>query len=352
MSPSNAIRVDPLLAETVDRLLAASCSSDVIEQAEVDGWCASVWEPLAEAGFPWVSISEEAGGSGGTLTDALEIVRAVGRHAAPVPLAETAVLGGWLAAASGFTLPDGPLTVVSDPSRLTTEGGRLRGSAPVAWARSADAILAVVDTPDGPAVVSIATDQVNLDPRVNMAGEPRDLVEIDLALDSIAIAPAPEGVDSDALRLRGCLSRVVLSAGALSAMSQLTIDYTNERRQFGRPVARFQAVQHHLVAVAEAAVRASMAADVATRAMEEGGDCWFEVAAARLVVDAAAVEATRSAHQAHGAMGVAREYPLQQLSRRLWAWRHEYGRAGTWRRQVGRRLSAVGPDELFSTVTR
>ncbi|HEY6532781.1 MAG TPA: acyl-CoA dehydrogenase family protein [Acidimicrobiales bacterium] len=352
MSPSDAIRVDPLLAETVDRLLAASCSSDVIEQAEVDGWCASVWEPLAEAGFPWVSISEEAGGSGGTLTDALEIVRAVGRHAAPVPLAETAILGGWLAAASGLTLPDGPLTVVSDPSRLTIEGGYLRGAAPVAWARSSDAILAVVDTPDHQVVVSITPAQVDIHPRANMAGEPRDLVAFDLALDSIAVAEAPEGVDADALRLRGCLSRIVLSAGALAAMSQLTIDYTNERRQFGRPVARFQAVQHHLVTVAEGAVRASMAADVATRAMEHGGDCWFEVAAARLVVDAAAVEATRAAHQAHGAMGVAREYPLQQLSRRLWAWRHEYGPAREWRRQLGRQITAAGPAELFTTVTR
>src|SRR5262245_50855573 len=90
--------VDPLLTETVERLLSTSCTFEAVEQAEADGWCAPVWDLLAEAGFAWISIPESAGGSGGALADALEVVRAVGRHAAPVPLAETAVLGGWLAA--------------------------------------------------------------------------------------------------------------------------------------------------------------------------------------------------------------------------------------------------------------
>jgi acyl-CoA dehydrogenase len=91
---------------------------------------------------------------------------------------------------------------------------------------------------------------------------------------------------------------------------------------------------------------------VATRALQAGGDCWFEVAAARLVVDAAAVAATRAAHQAHGAMGVAREYRLHQFSRRLWSWRHEYGSARAWRRELGRRVASSGADGLFPLVTR
>jgi len=98
-------------------------------------------------------------------------------------------------------------------------------------------------------------------------------------------------------------------------------------------------------------VRASMAADLAVRALGGLGDARFEVAAARTIVDAAAVEATRSAHQAHGAMGVTREYPLHHFSRRLWAWRHEYGPAHAWRRQLGTDMASVGADAFYATVT-
>jgi acyl-CoA dehydrogenase len=352
VSAASAVQVDAALVASIDRLLVSSCTFDVVEQAERDGWCASVWDHLAEAGYPWVSIPEEAGGSGGSVTDALDVVRAVGRHAAPVPIAETSVLGGWLIAAAGFPLPEGALSVVPDPRGLSVEDGRLRGSVVVPWARHVHSVLALVDGPDGTLVVSVRPDQLTIAPRTNMAGEPRDQVEFDVVLDAALVAPAPPGVDAEALRLRGCLSRAVLSAGALAMMSQLTVDYTHERRQFGRPVASFQAVQHHLVAVAEGALRASMAADVATRSLQAGGDCWFEVAAARLVVDAAAVDATRAAHQAHGAMGVAREYRLHHFSRRLWSWRHEYGSAGAWRRELGRRVASSGADGLFPMVTR
>lgn len=141
-----------------------------------------------------------------------------------------------------------------------------------------------------------------------------------------------------------------MSAGALAAMAQLTVDYTNDRRQFGKPVATFQAVQQHLVLATQSAVRAQMAADIAVRALEQGVG-QFEIAAARVVVDDAIEVGTRAAHQAHGAMGVTREYALHQLSRRLWAWRHEWGTTQQWRRQLGHTVAATGADRLYSLVT-
>jgi len=341
---------DPLLVETVGRLLGAAASFEAVEQAEADGWCAPAWDALAEAGFPWIAVPESAGGSGGTLTDALAVVRVVGAHAAPVPVAETGVLAGWLAVAAGLALPDGPATVVPGDVILRIEGGRLRGEAVVAWAARASRVLALVDGPDGLSVVSAAPAVLDVTRRTNLAGEPRDLVRFDVAVSDVELAPAPADLDRDQLLRRGALTRIVLSAGALEAMSQLSVDYTHQRRQFGRPVAAFQAVQQHLVTAAQCAVRASMAADLATRAVA-AGDGAFEVAAARVVVDEAAVLGTRAAHQAHGAMGVTREYPLHHLSRRLWAWRHEHGPAARWRRQLGAQVVAGGADVLFPTLT-
>jgi hypothetical protein len=51
-------------------------------------------------------------------------------------------------------------------------------------------------------------------------------------------------------------------------------------------------------------------------------------------------------------MGVTSEYPLHHFSRRLWAWRHEYGSARLWRRALGRDIAAAGANALFPTVSR
>lgn len=342
---------DPLLAESVDRLLQKVCSFDVVEQAERDGWCASVWDPLAEAGFTRIAIPEEFSGSGGSLADALAVLRAVGHHAAPVPVAETTVLGGWLLVEAGIALPDGPITVVPDADTLGVVDGRLTGRVEVPWGRHASTIVALARDGDGWLIAPVPRAQLEIEPGANLAGEPRDTVRFDHALDDLQLAPAPAGVDIHAFRLRGALTRVVLMAGATEALSRLTIDYAHERHQFGQAIARFQAVQHHLVNTAQCAAKLSMAADIATHAAQDS-HAGFEIAAAKIIADDAVVEATRSAHQVHGAMGMTREYPLHQHSRRLWAWRHEYGSGREWRQRLGGQVAEAGADALFESIAR
>ena len=172
-------------------------------------------------------------------------------------------------------------------------------------------------------VASIAADAATVEPGTNLAGEPRDTLVFDRA--AADVAPAPAGIDPDALRQRGALTRALMMAGALDRMSRLTVEYTRQRRQFGRPVAQFQAVQQHLVHGAQEAALVTMAAEVAATAAERGPAA-FEIAAAKVLAGQAAASATRAAHQAHGAMGMTQEYPLQHLSRRLWSWRQRVRR--------------------------
>lgn len=346
---------DRLLVETADRLLAAVSTGAETERAELDGgWSAPTWSALADVGFPWVGIDEARGGSGGTLVDLGAIVRATGAHAASVPLAETAMLGGWLLAEAGLLLPDGPVTIAPTiGARLGPDGLEL--AAPLAWGRHAERVVLVSTTGDDvPSrshhglVVSLRPDQIAIVPGANLAGEARDRVTVTAPREEWETAPLPEQAARQ-LRLRGSLSRSLLAAGALSAVARLTVDYTNERRQFGQPVARFQAVQQHLVNVAQCAAKAEMAAAVALRALAGGGG-HEEVAAARVVVDDAITVGTRSAHQAHGAMGVTREYRLHQLTRRLWSWRHEWGTTREWRRRLGSSAFARSAGDLFTLV--
>ena len=76
----------------------------------------------------------------------------------------------------------------------------------------------------------------------------------------------------------------------------------------------------------------------------------FEIGAARTVANDSASTATRWAHQAHGAMGMTQEYALHHLSRRLWAWRHEYARPEEWPALVGRWAEQAGPDGLYPLI--
>jgi len=342
---------DQLLIDTANRLFAATCTHEAVQRAEGDGWAADVWQSVADAGFPWVSIDEGAGGSGGTLTDAAAILRVAGSYAAPIPLAETGLLGGWLASAAGLPLPDGPLTVVPGQpgDTLALSGGTVSGRASrVAWARRAERVIALVADGDGWVVASMAPGAEAVEPGTNLAGEPRDTLVFDRVPADIAVAPA--GIDPDALRQRGALTRTLLMAGALDRMNRITVEYTRQRRQFGRPVAEFQAVQQHLVHGAQEAALVTMAAEVAAAAAERGS-ATFEIAAAKILAGQAAAAATRAAHQAHGAMGMTQEYPLQHFSRRLWSWRCEYGDDTWWSGRLGRALAAGGADSLYPTIT-
>jgi acyl-CoA dehydrogenase len=342
MSPA-----DSLVAQTVERLLVDCCTPEALERAKTEGWCAPVWDSLVAADFTRISLPEEAGGSGGSLGDAADVLKALGRYAASVPFAETALLGGWLLAQAGLTIPDGPIAVAPELLHLREE--RVVGRTRVAWAGPACGIAAIVDTPDGLVVALIDPSDVHMEPGSNLAGEARETVTFDIPLTG-ALQAAQADVDIGSLRRRGALSRVLLMAGAAEAMSDLTVRYTHERQQFGQPIVRFQAVQQHLVTVAQCAAQLSVAADLAVRALEQR-TAELEIAAAKVIADEAAVAGTRAAHQAHGAMGLTREYPLQRLSRALWSWRYEYGHARSWNRLLGDLAVEAGADNLFSLVT-
>jgi alkylation response protein AidB-like acyl-CoA dehydrogenase len=346
-----------LLADSAGRLFAETCTHAALEAAEAERWAPAVWSAVTEAGFPWISLPESAAGGGGSLEDELEVVRLAGYYAAPVPLAETQ-LAAWLLAGAGLAVPQGPATVVNAArAPALTVGSAGSGGAltidgtveRVPWAEAAGriAILAEVDGRWMVAAVPVAAADVV--PGANLAGEPRDTVRFSrVTCDEVGVA-AP-GVTGDTLFLRSALARATLIAGAIRRASDVTVEYTNERRQFGQPVARFQAVQQHLVHGAQDAALVGMAVAIATRETARGAGA-FEIAAAKLLANRGASTAARAAHQAHGAMGMTREYPLHHSTRRLWAWRHEAGSAGEWAQRVGRAALAVGPDRIYPLIS-
>ena len=112
---------------------------------------------------------------------------------------------------------------------------------------------------------------------------------------------------------------VVLSAftaaGALDAGLSLTIDYVKQRSQFGRRLADFQAVQHHLADAAVAHQGLWEMAHFALTSVSADAPSYRADALALRVSHIEAVDAAlRHLHQATGAMGFTTEYPLSRLS--------------------------------------
>jgi acyl-CoA dehydrogenase len=339
------------LRDAVAAVLRDRVTPDALEAAERDGWAPGMWSPLADGGFTAVSVPEGAGGSGGSVAQACAVLEAVGAAAAPVPVAETGLLAGRLLASAGLEMPDGAVSTAASPG-LTLDSGTLTGSvARVPWARAVPGLALLADGPDGPVVVLVDPGAARITPGRNLAGEPRDRVEID-GVRPLATAPAPPDAGA-ALRRRGALSRAALIAGASRAVMELTVRYTGERVQFGRPVSAFPAVATHLVRIAEQCETAAMAArSAAANAGEDGEPTALDVAAAAVVASDAAGAVAAAAHQATGAMGMTREFALGALTRRLWSWRDEWDGGRAWAVDLGHSLAAGGPDAFWPTLSR
>ena len=136
-------------------------------------------------------------------------------------------------------------------------------------------------------------------------------------------------------------------AGALDHALELSVGYTRERQQFGRPLAQFQAIQQQLAVLAEETAAAGMAAAAAFKATDRG-EAGFEIAAAKLRANRAARTATGIAHQVHGAMGFTAEYPLHHLTRRLWAWQTEAGNERFWAEKLGGQVTKWGAGAFWT----
>jgi alkylation response protein AidB-like acyl-CoA dehydrogenase len=294
------------------------------------------------------------GGAGADLADGFAVLREAGRFAVALPLAET-LLAGWLLARAGIASPKGAMTCgpTRDGERLTLAGnGTLSGALrAVPFAKSAKhlAVLARREA-GGSAVALVEAAQARVGEGTSIGGDPLNTLSFNGARPS-SVKDAPAGVDEQAMLLMGAAARAMQMAGALEAILDLSVAYANERIAFERAIAKFQAVQHNLarlageVAVAIAAAGSAADAIANTPAFDEA--VFLEAASAKIRVGEAATEGAAIAHQVLGAIGFTNEHTLHRFTRRLWAWRDDFGNESFWAVKLGHLVAAKGADELW-----
>ena len=345
---------ETLIVDTATRIFRNFCDPQAVNRAKDDGWKAPAWAALEEAGLTLAWVPETLDGAGAELTDGFAVLREAGRAAAAVPLAET-LLAGWLLAQAGIASPKGTMTCgpARDGEKLTlasngTLSGALR-SVPFAKGAKHLAVLARLEG-GGSAVALVDASQARITEGTSIGGDPLNAVSFNGARPS-AVKDAPAGLDGQALLLMGSAARAMQMAGALEAILDLTVAYANERVAFERPIAKFQAVQHNLarlageVAVAIAAAGSAADAIANTSTFDEA--VFLEAASAKIRVGEAAGEGAAIAHQVMGAIGFTQEHTLHRFTRRLWAWRDDFGNESFWAVKLGNLVAAKGADGLW-----
>jgi acyl-CoA dehydrogenase len=321
------------LAEQVTRALDNAAGVETLRAVEEGAFPAEAWGAMDALGLGAALVPEDRGGAGLGFLDLVPVLEALGRVGAPVPLAESIGAGALLAAA-GIETPDGVLTFAA-------------AGAAVPWGRHAAHVALV----DGARVALYPAEALRWTEGTNTAREARD-VAIPAGA-PIAEGTLPNAWGAEAAMLVTALLRSAQIAGAMQAALALAVDHANTRKQFGRPIGRFQAVQQQLAVFAAETSAVSVAAAAAARAVDRRGlaGAAFEIGCAKVTAGEAAAKGAAIAHQVLAAMGITEEHSLHHLTRRLWSWREEGCTERYWSARLGALVQAeAGPLWTFITA--
>ncbi len=324
--------MDTLFGDAAERLFSQTCTPAVLRAAEQGVAPSAAWQACEDAGFADALVPDSAGGAGLTLADVLPLALAAGRHLAPSPVAHTLLARAWLSHAA-YPLPVGSITIAAFGVRAGTQGFE---GVTVPWARTANHVLAQIGNdvwllPMADAQLHSNGPHGSLDADVQWARSAGQRI--------VRASHLPRLLDLAAV------GYTALMAGAMDRILEYTLDYANQRAQFGKPIGKFQAIQQQLSIMAEQVWAVRMAAQLAFQ-----GDDWVPrprlAALGKARASQAASIVADIAHAVHGAIGVTEEYDLQLYTRRIREWRLAAGSESFWHARIGADALAADTDAL------
>lgn len=327
--------------DTVHRILLDTVGKAEIDAAENGCLPAALYDALGEAGITRMLLPESDGGIGASLGDAAVLLREMGDAAAPGPLLET-MLGQQLLARAGLEPVESLLSLVFVEQIKGLAGSQWNNAVlyDVPWSGAVGRVLVVARHGDGARLLVTNAADWTLEPGRDAAGEPRDR----LAAAEIEVASGELGNFDEWLGAAAAL-RASQMLGAAEWAFRRSVEYASERKQFGREIGKFQAVQQML---AELAGHILASACIVEAACEDANPALIATARSRL--GDAADAAVAISHQVHGALGFSQEYALNFRTRRLMAWRDDYGSVGYWRRTLASSFAGLDRDAFWPAI--
>ncbi|MGW5719811.1 acyl-CoA dehydrogenase family protein [Amycolatopsis sp. NPDC003865] len=277
-----------------------------------------LWSTLCEQiGVAALAIPEHYGGAGAGLAELCVVQQELGRTLTPSPMLGSAVLCAEAllrtgndeacerllpGVAAGTTLAALAWAGEDWAPALTASDTGLDGRAHyVLDGDLADVLLAVARTADGLGLFEVPLDGVRRE-RVTTLDPTRRLAVVDFAS-----SPARR-LDADGFRLEKLRDTAVIAVaaeqvGAAARALELTVEYTKQRRQFGRPIGSFQALKHRM---ADVHVHVEAARSALYAAMVDGDA--EAVATAKVVCGEAFSHAAAEMVQLHGGIAITWEH--------------------------------------------
>jgi acyl-CoA dehydrogenase len=309
-----------MFAEAIEAILRDHCTPAVVRAVEGGGSPQVLWDALATAAFLELLAPEDAGGAGLPLPELFAVLVQFGRHGLPTPAAQSIAARALVPAGTG--LPQGMITLA--PWLQRRPDGSLACPL-VPFGAIAEHVLAS----DGAQLFLL--DAAHADRSVT--GIHHSQTATLTWRDDRMVHQVGDDLAGDAAAFGAALHAALL-AGALTRVFEMTLQYCNDRVQFGRSLGKFQAVQHQLAVMAEHVAAAGMAAEAAFQGKGRTPGL-LAAAIAKARTSEAAVLVANHAHALHGAIGITEEYDLQLFTRRLHEWRMAHGSEAYWNQRVG-----------------
>ncbi|OZC80745.1 MULTISPECIES: acyl-CoA dehydrogenase family protein [Nocardiaceae] len=319
------------------------------------GWSTDVWKQLAEVGLLGLSFSEDDGGMDAGPVEIMAVMTEVGRRLAPEPILDAVLLpGGLISAVGSADQRKRVLPGVSEGSTLlafahnetgsrwpdvevkvaaTEDGGSWSLSGvknPVPHGGSANVIVVSAALPGGgTGLFLVDGDATGLERKSYVTHDGGRAAQ--LSFTDVAAEPLGDGSDASAAIVAAEVkAQAALAAEAVGAMEEalrLTTDYLKQRKQFGVPLAKFQALTFR---AADMYVLLELARSMSLYAtMNLADDVVDQTVASRtkLQISRSSRKIGQEAIQLHGGIGVTAEYPVGHYVSRLTAIEHTFGGA-------------------------
>lgn len=328
---------DFLVKEVTPERIRRSWESDTGRDGEL-------WSQLAELGVVGMTVPEEHGGLGMNELDFVLLAQECGYVALPEPLVHTALVAVPLLRQLGGELAGEWLPKIAAGEAKVIVG--LEQNLLVEDAHVAD--LLVLER-DGE-LHALTKDQVQL--RHNESVDPsRRLFAVDFSIANPAADQGKAaGLIAGALD-RGALGCAAQALGLAQRMVDLSVAYTAERHQFGKPIGSFQAVKHHMANVAVRLEYAKAPVHRAAYSLARGErGAGRAVSHAKLAACEAANLAAKNSIQVHGAMGYTWEVDLHIFMKKAWALANTWGDTGYHKSRLADYIFGEGA-ELGATGT-
>jgi len=335
------------------------------DERDGDGVSRDLWRAFGEMGFAGVIIPEALGGMGLGAVEAGVIAESLGRTLTPSPYLGSSILSAKVLIDGGSQaqqawLPriaagEAILSLAVDegakhaPSRITTRaeragnGFKLNGAkAFVLDGHVADALIVVATAEESTTLflVDPATAGVEIERTVMVdAHNAARITLTDVAVDADAVIGAVGGGEAlldGALNLgRACAASSLTGAG--DQAFETTMEYLRTRKQFGKLIGEFQALQHraaHLFSELELARAATIGAQIA---IDEGReDAPLAASIAKAKAGRVAELAVQEAVQMHGGVGMTDEFDVGLFMKRVRVLNELLGDAGFHAERVAR----------------